>query len=191
MAGLTIANPFRLGAATSTLFMLVLASSSPAAAPPAIHMVYGVVSIPEIPTAGTPVTLRIESNACSDWIPGWTYAVNGPEHGVITIDIAVDVRPHVCFGGQIRSRDVNFFAPSAGDYTIRVTGGGLYQGSFPPPLPYVFAPFESRVPWTVIGGGPPVTAVPVPVMVPWALGLLAGTVMLGGTLMLRRRRRSD
>jgi hypothetical protein len=191
MADSTIFRPVRLLAAASTLCMFVLASGSLAATPPAIHMVYGVVSIPEIPTAGTPVTLRIESNACSDWIPGWTYAVNGPEHGVITIDIAVDVRPHVCFGGQIRSRNVNFIAPSAGTYTIRVTGGGLYRGSFPPPVPYVFAPFESPIPWTVTGGGPPVTAVPVPVMVPWALGLLAGTVMLGGTLMLRRRRRSD
>jgi hypothetical protein len=154
-------------------------------------MLWSVESVPQVAEAGAPIILRMNARGCTRWLPGWSAVVTEPVDGVITINVSANVQNLPCFGTELQRFDIAHVAPVAGSYTIRVIGGGTASGFGLSPLPYAFIPVTSRAPLTVTGGSPPVAAVPVPVMVPWALGLLAGTVMLGGTLMLRRRRRSD
>jgi hypothetical protein len=179
-----------LGIVGIALLTVTFSVVSPVEATPVtLRIVSSVVSVPQSPESGTPVTLRIMADGCSEWIPGWTAAVEGPEDGIITIDVSADLRPVICAGGQLRNRDIQLVAPPPGSYTIRVTGGGLYRDFSPPPIPYVFMPFTAPTPWIVTGGNPPVTAVPVSTVGPWGLGLLAGVVLVCGALTLLWRGR--
>lgn len=171
------------------LSLLFVVSGEVVATPiPISGMFYGVRTIPDVPVAGATAVIRLDSNACRAWLPGWSASVTTPEAGVLEVNIVADLHPVFCFGGQVRPRDVSFVAPVAGLYTVRVTGGGLYDSLSPafPPVPYVLVPFTSTSTLTVLGSPPAV--VPVPVMSPLSIGLLGGVLALGGWFALRRRR---
>jgi hypothetical protein len=107
----------------------------------------------------------------------------------MVINLTVRVSPGFCFGNEVRTRDVPFTAPAAGQYTVNVTGQGLAVQPTPgqPDVPFIIQPLQTPLQLTVLGDGSP-AVIPVPVMSPWAIGLLGGVLAFGGWLALRRRR---
>jgi hypothetical protein len=154
---------------------------------PSFGIVRNVQTLPSQPVAGQPAIFRLFVDPCWNYLPGGSAEVTQPSVGAMVINLTVSVSPGFCFGNELRTRDVPFTAPAAGQYTVNVTGQGVHVEPPGQPFPFVIQPLQTPLQLTVLGGGAP-AVVPVPIMSPLAIGLLGGVLALGGWFALRRRR---
>jgi hypothetical protein len=156
-----------------------------------IGLVTSVEADPAVLIAGQPGALIVRSSSCYNWQPGWTATVSTPESDLILVVVSADLRAAVCTGNLSNGRIVSFVAPAAGEYRVRVVGGGLFDHQSPTfaPSPYAIRPYTRPTPLTILGGPPPAVVVPVSVMSPWAIGGLVVLLALMGHLVLRVRGR--